>query len=428
VESPPGKQRRWTRAVRELRYVLGSVLCATAGPLYVLGVLLLGFGLVPVLVGLPLFAAGLAGARRWGAYEARRAGLLDVWIDPPAPPMIRPGVGGWTIAHLSDRGAWRAMLYLSAKLPTAVGALVAALACYGLGGVLASYPVWFRWGTAVADEHGVVRPETTIRVGDVYLDTWPEALSLMVVGVVLLALAPRVVHLALAPDRLLSWVLLRPAQGAERIRDLEQMRALAVDDSASALRRIERDLHDGAQARLVTLAMDLGLIKQTLDEDVTGESAKQVRELIDIAHRNTKEALTELRNLTRGFHPPILDSGLDAALASLTAGVNVSVDLSIELHDRPSPAIESIAYFCVSELLVNVVKHSGATRAAVRVSQRHDTIRLEVEDDGRGGAQVGAGSGLIGLGERLRRVDGRLTVDSPAGGPTVVRAHLPLRA
>ncbi|SCG44487.1 sensor histidine kinase [Micromonospora siamensis] len=422
------RQRRQSRGLQEFRYVLGNLVVAVFGPLYVLAVLFVGVGLAVVLAGIPLLALGLAGARRWGAVEARRARLLDVWLDRTPPPPVRPGLGGWTIAHLTDASAWRVMLYLVAKLPTASTAFVTATAFYGLGAVLATYPVWFRMGASVADEEGVVKPETTLRFDSFYFDTWLSALALGLAGVLMLILAPRAIHISLAPDRLLSWILLRPGRGAERIRDLEDMRARTLDDATSALRRIERDLHDGAQARLVTLAMDLGLIKQTLEDDDSGQNKQQIRDLIEIAHSNAKEALTELRNLARGFHPPILDSGLDAALASLTNSVKVPVDLSIDLYDRPSPAIEAISYFCVAELLTNVVKHSDATRTSVRVSQRHDMIRLEVQDDGRGGARIGAGSGLTGLAERLRRVDGRITVNSPVGGPTIIRAHLPLRA
>jgi signal transduction histidine kinase len=217
--------------------------------------------------------------------------------------------------------------------------------------------------------------------------------------------------------------LLGPSRLADRVSELESDRGVVVDTAAADLRRIERDLHDGAQARLVALAMDLGLAKEKLLEDPQA-AAKMVGD----AHGEVKIALQELRDLARGIHPAILtDRGLDAALSSVATRCTVPVTVTADLPGRPVPAIEGIAYFTVSELLQNVSKHSGASRAAVDVWQVQDRLFLHVYDNGRGGASLSAGSGLAGLAERLDAVDGVLVVDSPAGGPTRITAELPWR-
>jgi signal transduction histidine kinase len=212
---------------------------------------------------------------------------------------------------------------------------------------------------------------------------------------------------------------------AERARDLASKRARAVDESAATLRRIERDLHDGAQVRLAALAMALGEIKENLTQ--AGGDASTLR-LLGSAHQNAKDALTELRDLARGIHPPVLDRGLRPALALLAETSAIPVTLSVEVGDRPSPAIEAIAYFCVAELLANAAKHSAARTIAVGVREVGDGLVLTVTDDGAGGAVVAPGGGLAGLLERVQTVDGRLDVASPAGGPTTITIELPRHA
>jgi signal transduction histidine kinase len=217
----------------------------------------------------------------------------------------------------------------------------------------------------------------------------------------------------------------------QRVRELERSRARAVDDSAARLRRIERDLHDGAQAQMVAVAMKLGLASEKLAGMVDGtEQAdlERVLELVAAAHRGAKEAITELRDLARGIHPPVLDQGLGTALATLAARSDVPVELVVDLPERPSAAIETIAYFCAAELLANVAKHSGARHATLSVVHVPGQLRLRVCDDGCGGAAVEASGGLAGLAERVRTVDGRLQVASPPGGPTVVTVELPSHA
>jgi signal transduction histidine kinase len=216
---------------------------------------------------------------------------------------------------------------------------------------------------------------------------------------------------------------------AERVSELERTRALAVDDSAAALRRVERDLHDGAQMRLAALAMNLGMAREKLGEEDEQPDNATVRELIDAAHRNAVDALADLRDLARGIHPPVLDSGLASALATLATSSAIPASVTADIGPRPAPAIETIAYFCAAELIANATKHSYANQITIKIdTERTGVLRLEVGDDGIGGADAARGSGLAGLAQRVSTVDGRIEVVSPSGGPTRVTVELPLRA
>jgi signal transduction histidine kinase len=218
----------------------------------------------------------------------------------------------------------------------------------------------------------------------------------------------------------------RIAAAAERARELEERRALAVDQSAARLRRIERDLHDGAQVRLAALAMTLGEIKENLESvaDLAGDGGR-AQMLISAAHRNAKDTLAELRDLARGIHPPVLDRGIGPALDSLAETSAVPVTLALDIKRRPSPAIEAIAYFCAAELLANVAKHSAASKAEISVNSDREGFGMTVSDDGPGQARLSPGGGLEGLLERVQTVDGQLAIDSPAGGPTTITISLP---
>ena len=216
----------------------------------------------------------------------------------------------------------------------------------------------------------------------------------------------------------------RIAAAAERARELQDRRARAVDESAARLRRIERDLHDGAQVRLAALAMTLGEIKENLEQ--AGDD--RTLALAGAAHQNAKDTLAELRDLARGIHPPVLDRGLGPALGILAGTSAIPVALTVAVTERPSPAIEAMAYFCTAELLANVTKHSGARHVTISVAEPGSGLTLTVTDDGDGGARLVPGGGLAGLLERVQTVDGRLEVASPPGGPTIVTIELPRHA
>jgi signal transduction histidine kinase len=233
-----------------------------------------------------------------------------------------------------------------------------------------------------------------------------------------------------AGDRWLVRSLLGPSSMAERVSELERTRTLAVEDSAAALRRVERDLHDGAQMRLAALAMNLGMAREKLgDDDAPRPDHATVRELLDAAHRNAVDALADLRDLARGIHPPALDNGLPSALATLAASSAIPASVRADIKPRPAPAIETIAYFCAAELIANATKHSYANQIKINIhTERTGVLRLEVTDDGIGGADAAHGSGLAGLAQRVSTVDGRIDVSSPPGGPTAVSVELPLKA
>jgi signal transduction histidine kinase len=234
---------------------------------------------------------------------------------------------------------------------------------------------------------------------------WPALPALVAVGVHAAVLLVR------SPDH---------AALTERISTLESTRAGAVDVQEAELRRIERDLHDGAQARLVALGMSIGMAEQKLATD-----ADAARALLAEARVGAGEALRELRDLARGIHPPVLaDRGLEAAVHALAASSPIPVAVSVENPDRAKPPVESAAYFVVAEALANAGKHAGASRVTVRIARTGNILTAEVEDDGAGGADA-SGSGLSGLRRRVEALDGTLTVASPAGGPTTIRAELP---
>ncbi|HEY2957717.1 MAG TPA: sensor domain-containing protein [Actinomycetota bacterium] len=369
--------------------------------------------LVPVL---PLVARRLGGVHRGLA-----ARLLGERVPPPPPP--RPG-RLW--AGLRDGPGWRAMAYQVLKLPAAF--LEGYAAYLWLGGLAnLTYPFW--WGLFRNHPPGVLLGPVLVATpfpGRVlHVATFPGTFAAFAVGLVMLLAAPWVTRGVTAVDRWLLRGLLGPGRLSQRVRDLEQTRALAVDDAAARLRQVERDLHDGAQVRLATLAMHLGMARERLGGERL--DLTQARELVDAAHRGAKEALVELRDLAKGIHPPVLDNGLEDALATLAATSAIPVELSSDIPERPAPAIETIAYFCAAELLANAAKHSHANRITVRAAGRGGTLLLGVGDDGVGGADPARGSGLSGLAQRVRTVDGSLQVDSPPGGPTRVTVELPLR-
>jgi signal transduction histidine kinase len=222
----------------------------------------------------------------------------------------------------------------------------------------------------------------------------------------------------------LAQLLLGPSERnrlERRVGELARTRAAAVDAQTSELRRIERDLHDGAQARMVAVTMDLGRAREKL-----GADPEAARELVESAHAEARTAIADLRRLVGGIAPAVLtDRGLDAALSALVASCRIPVSLDVRLDGRVPSAVEVAAYFVVSESLVNVQKHGYATHASVHLRLQDDRLVAEIADDGRGGAAIGAGSGLAGLRDRVAALDGTLVVTSPDGGPTMVRAEIP---
>ena len=319
--------------------------------------------------------------------------------------------------RLGDPATWRDLLYLFLLFPLGIVWFTLLVIVFSLPLALIATPLTIRWW----------EPFSFASEGWRWLviDTTGEALVAAAIGVFLLFLVPAVVKGMAAIHGAIASALLEPTQStllSAEVRGLRTSRDQGLDAAEFERRQIERNLHDGAQQRLVALAMELGMAKEKLDAD-----PEAARQLVDEAHEHAKQAIVELRDLARGISPAVLtDRGLDAALSALAAQSPVPVDVSCRLGDRLPAPVESTAYFVVAEALANVAKHSGATRAAVTVWREGDQLILEIRDDGIGGADP-AGNGLAGLENRVGAVGGRLTVDSPEAGPTVIRAELPCR-
>jgi signal transduction histidine kinase len=416
----------------ELLYGVIGLPLGVAGFALTVAFLFFGVGTAITFVGVFLLAFTVV-LGRWLAALDRGLlnGLLGERIPRPRP--FRSRRSGWfgrPLSRLADPVGWRGLAFQMVRLPLAVVTFVFTVVfwAYTLFGL--TYWIWWRFlpaqhGMDGRVHHGVSLWDTT--TSSFFIDTPPRIGVTAAIGVVLFWLTPWIVRGFVALERLLGRGLLAPVSVGQRVRELELTRSEAVVSSNEQLRRIERDLHDGTQARLVALAMSLGQAKEDL-ADGDPAAAERARALIEGAHQQTKETLSELRDLARGIHPPILDNGLESALASLGARSPIRVHLGVDLPRRPSTTSETIAYFSIAELLTNAIKHSGADAVSVRVRARGDEIAFSVTDDGRGGAVPGGGSGLDGVARRLATVDGTLEVDSPLGGPTTIAGVLPFDA
>jgi signal transduction histidine kinase len=464
---PPGSFKRGLRrALREPFTRRTARECAHASVSLLIAIPLFAFTAVAVTVGLalsvsfaglPLLALSLRAARRLGevcrrlanralAPRAERPRVFRLKRERPieAPPPFRPQPGfvGWIRSSLTDPVGWRACVYLLLKLPIALlGAIgIVYIVAWGVG--YSTFPVWWELIHSLAAHGDAVQvpgwlawwtPNPVLVAQSV--PTLAVSFALVPAGLCALIFSPWIVSGSNDLDRRLAARLLGPPL-TQRVRDLEETRASAVDDSAVRLRRIERDLHDGAQAQMVAVAMKLGLAREKLG-GAAGRTAdgwtaqvdlERALELVDAAHRGAKEAILELRDLARGIHPPVLDHGLGTALTTLGARSGLPVEVIADLPERPSAAIETIAYFCAAELLANVAKHSRARHAAIEAVHVPGLLRVRVSDDGDGGARARDGGGLAGLAERLRTVDGTIAISSPRGGPTVVTVEMPSHA
>ncbi|MFD9907450.1 sensor histidine kinase [Streptomyces sp. NPDC059063] len=411
------------RTLREFVYVLLSLPISIVGFTFGVTMLAIGAGLLVTFIGIPVLALGLTACRAFGSLERARARAL-LGADVAAPHPLQPrdsGFMAWMGAVLKSGVSWRHLMYTLLHMPWSILAFTVSVVFWTYGWAMLTYPLWFWVFPMYAGQDGIqLYGDGTHQI---YLDNPFEIGLTSVTGLLVTLATPWIIRALTTVDRGLVYGLLGPSRLVSRVVELESDRGVVVDTAAADLRRIERDLHDGAQARLVALAMDLGLAKEKLAEDP--EAAAR---MVDEAHGEVKIALQELRDLARGIHPAVLtDRGLDAALSALAARCTVPVEVEVDLPSRPAAAIEGIAYFTVSELLQNISKHSGAQRASVDVWRAEDRLMFQVTDDGRGGADVSGGSGLAGLAERLDAVDGILVVESPVGGPTLVTAELPWR-
>jgi signal transduction histidine kinase len=384
-------------------FVVLTTLISTGGGLLIT---LIGF---PILVG--TFYLWVYGAR----FERHRVrALLGVRIDDPYRPLPDEPWFGRLKARLGDRYVWFDLLYLFILFPVGIVEFVIATVALSLPLAFLTLPGWY-W---IADG--------AVFFDGYQVDTLPIALAFSVIGIPFLLALP---YVLVGVGRGHAW-LARNLLGTNRERELsarvDQLtvsRSRALDYSVGDLRRIERDLHDGAQQRLVKLSMDLGMAKEKI---ATDPEAAQV--LINEAHEEAKRAMVEIRNLARGIHPAVLtDRGLDAAVSALAgrSPVPVTVHSNLDGTGRLPEVVESSAYFIIAEALTNIARHSSATESSVRIRKRDDMLAIDIDDNGSGGADMSRGTGLEGMLDRATAIDGTLTIESPPGGPTHIHVELP---
>jgi signal transduction histidine kinase len=397
--------------VRDTTFVVGGVpvqlaaLLALGPALGHPGVITLGQVAGSLLVGV---AAVLVTRVPLTAMQRHRFWSL-LGIEILKPPTVHGSLRHRLVSGLRSEATWRQLGYHLVVGPAIAAGGMLTLAIWAAGAGLASIYGWARLFPSFAG------------VGS--LGDKPRTLA-TVCGILLLLVAPAVAAAVAWLDSRAGRALLGPSRAADlerKVESLAESRAGVVDAADAERRRIERDLHDGAQQRLVSLAMNLGLARATLTD-----LPEPVMQVIADAHEEAKAALAELRNLVRGLHPAVLeDRGLDAALSGIAARAPLPVRVDVAVPERASPTIEAVAYFVVSECLTNIARHSGATQAGIDVKRTGDTLVIQVTDNGVGGADPAGGTGLASLARRAKSVDGSLQIESPAGGPTVIAVELP---
>jgi signal transduction histidine kinase len=354
-------------------------------------------------------------ARIAGRVERSRvAALHDLRLPDPIPPLAPGSWWNRFTQRLKSVPRWKEIGYCLLRLPTGAAFAVVTLVMWCGSAALLLLPLYTQ-----------AFPGDRAHFWLFDISFGPAAFGAALVGLTgLVAVAPWVTVLIGRLDVSLARLFLAPSPGAElaaQVTRAETRRAAAVETAEAERRRIERDLHDGAQPRLVALAMDLGAARQRLETDPEGG-----RQLVAEAHEEAKAALKEIRDLVRGIHPVILeDRGLDAALSAVVARQPVPVELTVDIGRRPPATVESAAYFVVSEALANVARHAQASRARVAIAQSSDRLIIEVRDDGIGGADPAGGTGLSGLAERVSGMGGTMDLLSPPGGPTTLLVELP---
>jgi signal transduction histidine kinase len=406
--------RRGTRAVLAGMAAIG--LAFTNVGLLVASVVVLLMAPVPFL-GLALVPWTMTLVRMRTDLERRRASRTGVLVTRPyLPAPERAPAGSWQRFRwtVTDPATWRDLAWLApgAVVGSALGTLGVLVPLYGLAG-LTLVPIWIWLGT---DWYGY---------GAVWsVDGWPAALLCLPQGAVILAAG-----LWLAPwlrriDARFARLFLGPTRNADlrlRVTQLTVTRADTVDAQAAELRRIERDLHDGVQARLVSLSLMIGLADTLVDR-----KPAEAHELLAEARESSGTALVELRHLVRGIHPPVLaERGLGGAVRALALSLPVPITVDIDLAGRPDTPVESAAYFAVAEALTNMIRHSRAHTGSVSVRHAEGRLTIVVTDDGTGGADPAAGTGLRGIERRLAAFDGTVMLSSPPGGPTVITMVVP---
>jgi len=390
-------------------YAVGAIIVGPFVATLAFGIVvaLISTGLTTLLAGIGILfiAAGIESSRVVAWVERWR-----VFVGEPDKPRAHPyrpfrgGIVEIVRAEFADEARWRDVLYVAVDLPLTIIESTVVGVAWALALSALTLPIWFE-------------PRASL----------PPIWLASVAGVLLLFVAASLSQIVIRLHRQVVAGLLCTSESRALRREVEtlrQSRSAVIDVEASELSRIERDLHDGAQQRLVMLSIDLGLASERIDTDPEG-----AKELVRSSQEQTREALAEIRQLVRGIAPSILlDRGLVPAIESITGRGPIRTSIRSELAPgtRLSAAVERTAYFVASEALANISKHSGASNCEVRVRLEGDQLVVEIWDDGKGGAILAPGGGLAGLASRVAGVDGTLTVTSPSGGPTLIRAAIPV--
>ncbi|MEV0260339.1 sensor domain-containing protein [Streptomyces sp. NPDC050617] len=401
----------WRSAV----YLATGAVCGAGAFGLLLALVLVGTVLSVLLIGVPLLAAICLAGVPMGAVERHRVRLLGgPAVRDPHPAAERPGFVAWARTRLGEPVTWRELGYLFVFCLLLWPVDLAAL---GLG-LLLPVGVLYEAGTVAAGVNGHVQ-----LLPGWHIASLPQAAATGLLGLVWLPAGGYLMGVVAGGRAALTRMVLgrREAEFSQRLLEVSRSRARLVDAFEAERRRIERDLHDGAQQRLVALTMLLGLAGMSEGEEAAGLIAK--------AQDQAGLALEELRELIQGIHPQVLtDRGLPSAVHDVADRSPVPVDVEFALPGRLPEAVESTAYFAVCEVLANVAKHSGARRAEVRGELAGDCLVVQIRDNGKGGADTAKGTGLLGLADRLAVMDGRLLISSPVGGPTLVRLEIPAEA
>jgi signal transduction histidine kinase len=412
-------QRPFTAACwRETLYLLIGFVAATAAFTFVVTGLALSLSLSILVVGLPIAVAFIYLNRLFCNLDRLLARLvLDAAIERPYRPLPPGSLLKRALSVITSPAAWRDIAWMVVSFPVALATFIAAVTAWATSLGLLTLPIWWRYNDS--DDEGWIND----LLGRGHYD--PIQLLGIPAGILLVFASAWLVRACALGQASLAAELLRPTREAEletRVESLTHTRAGAVDAAVTELERVERDLHDGAQARLVALNIDLGLAQQRLaagDDDA-------VRTHIAEAREQAQVAMGDLRDLVRGIGPSILrDRGLEAALNSIAIGTTPPVNVEVQLPPGKPDAAETAAYFVCVEAIANAAKHAAAGRIDVQV-RRDGSGRIvaEITDDGRGGADPVPRSGLAGLQQRVAALDGTLSITSPPGGPTIVRAEI----
>jgi len=405
------------------------LLVGILGFTYAVTAVSLGLAIAILIVGLPVAALLLVGAREAGNLVRLSVNTtVGTRIEAPMPITRAKGFWGFVKWALTDSQVWRAIAYFVVNLVYSVFAFSVSVTFLALGLGASTYALWIGYLPLQQIDDGTWHRGAQL-MPNRFVESPNEIALFAVAGIIVLLYAwPPINNWLGRAHAALAAALLGPTQGSVQRYLLEDEKLRTAEHSALRMRDIERNLHDITQAQLTAIAIKVGDAKERLQ---SGEQADTVLNSLSSAHETAKSALADLRGLVQGIHPAALNDGLEVALTTLAASAPIKVDARMGIHGDIAESVEAAVYYSAAELLNNVAKHSGATGAALMARSNKGVLEVIVEDNGRGGAQLnaehahGSGTGLQGIAQRLRSVNGTLEINSPEGGPTTIRFAVP---